>query len=217
MASDRSSPRAQCHLQPLRQSRRTAARRSGLPHRTPGPGDLRRNPRHRLTSASTWYRPPTDGVWQLAGISQQGERLKPPDDGGLAVVQGGQTACRRRWVGLDDGAAGGGRRERRPVILVGWRPDCYPSQRGVEVVTDRRIVCGRGRGSRRACHLSGGANCRETAVNSVVKPDTSTASRVFAAAEKPWAGSVFGRPVGSSTGSHRTILVDGPGRMGGRV
>ena len=162
MASDRSSPRAQCHLQPLRQSRRTAARRSGLPHRTPGPGDLRRNPRHRLTSASTWYRPPTDGVWQLAGISQQGERLKPPDDGGLAVVQGGQTACRRRWVGLDDGAAGGGRRERRPVILVGWRPDCYPSQRGVEVVTDRRIVCGRGRRSRRAFHLSRGANCRET-------------------------------------------------------
>lgn len=73
----------------------------------------------------------------------------------------------------------------RPVILVGWRADCHPSQRGVEVVTDRRIVCGRGRGPRRAFHLSRGANCRETPVNYVVKPDTSTAPKVFAAAEKP--------------------------------
>jgi hypothetical protein len=84
-----------------------------------------------------------------------------------------------------------------------------------EVVSDRRIVSGRGRGcagtstsaevltmSRNTCQL-----CRETRYFH--------GTQVFAAVEKPWAGSVFGRPVGSSTGSHRAILVDGPGRMGG--
>jgi hypothetical protein len=33
-----------------------------------------------------------------------------------------------------------------------------------------------------------------------VKPDTPKAPKVFAPGEKPWAGSVFGRPIGSSTG-----------------